>query len=82
MEYNLSLKEQNNVICSNTMGLESVIVCEMSNKNIIWYSLYMDYLKNGTNKPIYKAQLWDTDVENECVDAKAGKAGVVWMGRL
>ena len=21
-------------------------------------------LKNGTNKPVYKAKLWDTDVEN------------------
>ena len=38
------------------MGLEIVIVCEMSNKNIIWYSLYVDYLKNGTNKPIYKTK--------------------------
>ena len=48
------------------MDLEMIILIEVSQRktNIIWYHLYVESKKIGTNEPTYKTEIV-TDVENK-----------------
>ena len=58
-------------IAATGMDLERVILSEVRQRktNILWYCLYVESLKNGTNEPIYKSEIV-TDVENKLMVTK------------
>ena len=52
--------EQNNVIFSNMDGPRDchwVKQVRQKKTNIIWYCLYVEFKKSGTNEPVYKREV-------------------------
>ena len=69
-------KEWNNAICSNIDEPRDYHTkWSKSKTNIIWYHLYVEFLKNDTNELIYKREI-DSDIEHRLMVTK----GERWQG--
>ena len=61
-------KEWNNVIWSNMMGLEVIILSKVSQTNILWYHLHVEFKKKWRKWTYLQNRNRLTNIDNELIN--------------